>query len=199
MATACDVRHGSLADFLAWERQQPERYERVGGVIRMMTGGTVAHNRIPLDTAYALRRQLRGGDCEPFVSDIKVVSPTGDVMYPDVVVVCEPVPDKATEIDAPVVMAEVLSESTAERDQGRKRWACQTIPALRHCLLIGHDEPTVEVAPRDEDGSRRSRIHRGLDARLRLDALGVEVGLAEIFARVSFAPAAPGEEGERAG
>ena len=51
MATALDLRHRTLADFLAWEEQQPERYERVGGVIRMMTGGTVAHNRITRNCA----------------------------------------------------------------------------------------------------------------------------------------------------
>ena len=192
MATALDVRHRSLAEFLAWERQQPERYERVAGVVRMMTGGTIAHNRITLDVADAFRQQLRGGNCETFVSDVKVVSPDGDVMYPDVVVVCGTIPDRATEVETPIVVVEVLSESTAERDHGRKRWAYQTIPSLQHYLLIGQDEPTVEVASRADDGSWRSVIHRGLDARLRLDAPGIEeVSLAEVFARVTFAPPSP--------
>jgi hypothetical protein len=39
-------------------------------------------------------------------------------------------------------------------------------------------------------------IHRGLDARLRLDALGVEIRLDEVFARVAFAPASPVNNGE---
>jgi hypothetical protein len=30
----------TVEDFLAWERRQPERYEFVGGVIRMMVGGS---------------------------------------------------------------------------------------------------------------------------------------------------------------
>ncbi len=54
MATALHVR--SLTDFLAWERQQPERYERVSGVVRMMTGGTIDHNRIVRNVAEALAR-----------------------------------------------------------------------------------------------------------------------------------------------
>ena len=29
----------SLDEFLAWEREQPERYEYAGGVVTMMTGG----------------------------------------------------------------------------------------------------------------------------------------------------------------
>ena len=91
-------------------------------------------------------------------------------------------------IETPVVVVEVLSESTAERDHGRKRWAYQTIPSLRHYLLIDQNEPAAEVASRDDDGSWRSVVHRGLDDRVQLEALGVEIGLDEIFARVTFAP-----------
>jgi Uma2 family endonuclease len=196
MATAFDVRPRPLADFLAWERQQPERYERVSGVVRMMTGGTVDHNRIALNVADALRQRLRTSSCETFVSDVKVLSPAADVMYPDVVVICGEIPGKATELETPVVVVEVLSESTAERDHGRKRWAYQTIPSLRHYVLIDQNEPAVEVASRSDDGSWRSLLHRGLDARLRLDALGVDLGLDEIFARVTFTPASPRGEAE---
>ena len=73
MATALDVRPRTLADFLAWEHQQPERYERVDGVVRLMTGGTIDHNRITLNVARRFRRRLQGSDCEVFTSDVKVV------------------------------------------------------------------------------------------------------------------------------
>jgi Uma2 family endonuclease len=36
----------SLDEFLAWERDQPERYEYAGGVITMMTGGSLDHSTI---------------------------------------------------------------------------------------------------------------------------------------------------------
>ena len=110
-------------------------------------------------------------------------------MYPDVVVVCGAIADKATRIETPVVVVEVLSESTAERDHGRKRWAYQRIPSLQHYVLIDQDEPAAEVAARADDGSWRSVVHRGLDDRVQLQALGVEIGLDKIFARVTFAPA----------
>ena len=191
MATALDARLRSLAEFLAWEERQPERYERVSGVVRMMTGGTIDHNRIALNVVDVLRQQLRGSDCEAFVNDVKVVTPEEDVMYPDVVVVCGEIPGKATWIETAVVVVEVLSASTAERDHGPKRWAYQTIPSLQHYVLIDQNEPAAEVASRNGDGSWRSVLHRGLDARLRLEALGVELALDEIFARVTFASASP--------
>jgi Uma2 family endonuclease len=132
MATVLDGRHQTLADFLEWERQQPARHERVSGIIRMMTGGTVAHNRITRNCARALEDRLRGSDCEVFASDMKVVSPEDDVMYPDAVIVCGDISERAIELRSPVVVVEVLSESAEARDHGPKRWAYQTIPSLRH-------------------------------------------------------------------
>jgi hypothetical protein len=37
----------TVEDFLAWERRQAERYEFVGGVIRMMVGGSNTHTIMP--------------------------------------------------------------------------------------------------------------------------------------------------------
>jgi Uma2 family endonuclease len=189
---AFELRHVSLEAFLAWEQLQPERYERVGNVVRMMTGGTINHNRITLNVAEAFRRRLDGGSCEVFTSDVKVVSPDGDVMYPDVVVACGDIPGDATTLDAPVVVVEVLSDSTADRDHGPKRWAYQTIGSLRHYVLIAQDMPTVEVASRDPDGTWRSVVQRDLGARFRLEALELDIGLEEVFARVALA-SPPGE------
>ena len=95
-------------------------------------------------------------------------------------------------LDAPIVVFEVLSNSTADRDHGQKRWAYQTIASLRHYVLVAQDKPTVEVASRDPDGTWRSVIHRDLSARLRLEALQLDIGLDEVFARVALA-SPPGE------
>jgi Uma2 family endonuclease len=186
MATALKVPRQTLEEFLAWERQQPQRYERVSGVTRMMTGGTIDHNRITRSTANALEQGLHGSNCEVFTSDVKVVTPAGDVMYPDVVVACGEIQGKATVLDAPVVIVGVLSESTAERDHGRKRWAYQTIPSLRHYILIDQDEGGVEVTSPNADGSWQSLIFRDLRDRLPLAALNLEIGLDEVFAGIAF-------------
>jgi Uma2 family endonuclease len=107
-------------------------------------------------------------------------------MYPDVVVACGAIPGKATVLPNPVVVVEVLSESTAARDHGRKRWAYQTIPSLRHYVLVDQDEVGVEVASPDPAGGWRSVILRRLEDCLQLPALNVEIGLDEVFARVTL-------------
>jgi Uma2 family endonuclease len=105
------------------------RHERVGGAVFAMTGGTLNHNRVALNTYSALRRLLGGTTCEAFAVDARVVTPRGDVMYPDVVIACGERRGTDKEIRDPVVVVEILSDRT-------KRWAYATIPSLEHYVLI---------------------------------------------------------------
>lgn len=176
----------SLPDFLAWEEAQPLRHERVGGQVWAMTGGTLAHNRIGLNVYSALRARLAGSGCEAFAFDVRVVTPRGDIMYPDVVVACGERRDTDKEVSDPVVLVEVLSSSTAERDDSFKRWAYGTIPSLKHYILIAQNRAEAEVSTADGE-TWRSVILRDAAASLRLDALGLKVPLTEVFAGVDLA------------
>jgi Uma2 family endonuclease len=176
----------TLAEFLQWEDAQPVRHERVGGRMWAMTGGTLDHNRIALNLALALRRQLQGTNCEAFVLDIRVVTPRGDVMYPDVVVACGSRRGRDNVIDDPIVVIEVLSPSTEAHDHGHKRWAYSAIATLRHYVLIAQDCAEAEVAS-VEGETWRSMFLRDRGASLRLEALGLEVPLQEVYAGVDLA------------
>jgi hypothetical protein len=80
----------SLADFLAREKQQPQRYEFDGTQPIPMTGGTVAHARLVRRIMQALSRLL-APEYEPFGGALKVHTAPGRVRYPDVLVLrgCE--------------------------------------------------------------------------------------------------------------
>ena len=181
----------ALAEFLAWEDAQSLRHERVGGTVWAMTGGTLAHNRIALNLFSALRARLAGSSCEAFAFDVRVVTPRRDVMYPDVVVACGERRDTDREVSDPLVVIEVLSDSTGARDHGFRRWAYRTIPTLKHYVLIAQDRAEAEVATADGE-VWRSVVLRDAAATLRLDALGLDIPLAEVFAGVDLT----GEERE---
>jgi Uma2 family endonuclease len=176
----------SLPDFLAWEEAQPLRHERVGGHVWAMTGGTLGHNAIALSLVFALRQRLADTPCRVFAMDVRVVTPRGDVMYPDVVVVCGEHLDTDKEVSDPLLLVEVLSPSTAESDDSFKRWAYSTIPSLKHYVLIAQNRAEAEVSTADGE-TWRSVILRDAAASLRLDALGLEIPLAEVFAGIDLA------------
>ena len=157
----------------------------------MMSGGTMRHNQIALNLRDALRGRLAGRACRAYVSDVKVVTPRGDSMYPDVVLICPPPPAKATFTEAPLLVAEVLSESSEKDDQSRKRWAYCTIPSLRHYLLVDQVAPRVEVVSRETDGTWRSVVVEGLEQAIELRELGTAIPLAAIFDEVELPPYHP--------
>lgn len=61
----------TVDDVLAFEANEPERYELVGGIVRMMTGASAAHSAIKPNIAIALRTALGSGRCRVDVDDLK--------------------------------------------------------------------------------------------------------------------------------
>jgi len=186
--TTAPVADLSLEGFLAWEEAQELRYERVGGVVRAMAGGTRGHDKIAGNLRFALREAARRRGCEAFGSDVKVVSPRGDVMYPDVTVRCGPRNDRLTTVDDPLLVVEVLSESTWRHDLILKRLAYKTIPSLRVILYVAQDQARVDVVRRGPDGRwDDDEPAIGLDSVLSLPELGVELPLSELYADTDVA------------
>lgn len=172
-----------LDGFLAWERSQRERFELVGGVVRMMAGGTEGHDRLGMNFGAALIARLRGSLCSVHGSNLKVVSrAAGAVMYPDLLIRCGPRDDSRTSIEDPVVVVEVLSEGTARHDLIRKRIAYEAMPSLRRIVYVAVDEARVDMRVRGADGHWRDETVTGLDAGLALPEVGVELPMAEIYA-----------------
>ena len=58
-------------------------------------------------------------------------------------------------------------------------------------MLISQKEPLVEVFFRQGDGTWRLTPVRGRDASVRLESLGIDLRLAEVFDRVEFPEIAP--------
>jgi Uma2 family endonuclease len=168
----------SLDEFLAWERDQPERYEYAGGVITMMTGGSAAHVTIAMNLAFALRHALRGTGCRPFGSDMKVIA-NHTVRYPDISVTCRPVGDRENHLSDPVVIVEVISPNTEREDRGRKKFDYFATPSIRQYAIIEQDARLIDLYTRTGD-RWTDEIVEG-DAVLKLSSIGVEVSLDVIY------------------
>jgi Uma2 family endonuclease len=168
----------SLDEFLAWERKQPERYEYAGGIVTMMAGGSAAHARIAMNIAQALRQALRGSGCYPFGSDMKILA-NGTVRYPDISVVCRPVGDREQFLPDPIVVIEIVSQSTEREDRGRKKVDYFATPSIRQYAIVEQHEQLVDLYTRTEAGWVNEVITAG--AKLNLASVGVEIPLDAIY------------------
>lgn len=185
----------SLDEFVAWERDQPERYEYVGGILTMMTGGSAAHVTIAMNLAFALRHALRGTGCRPFGSDMKVIA-NQTVRYPDISVICRPVGDRENHISDPVVIIEVISPSTEREDRGRKKFDYFATPSIQQYAIVEQDVRRIDLFTRA--GNRwTDEIVEG-NAILDLSSIGVEVSLDAIYEDTELDATRPPEDARRA-
>jgi Uma2 family endonuclease len=186
----------SLDEFLAWEREQPERYEYAGGAVTMMTGGPAAHVTIALNLAMALRHALRDTGCRPFGSDMKVIA-YDTARYPDVSVTCRPVGDRDDNISHPVLVIEVISPSTEqEEDRGRKKFDYFATPSIQQYANIEQDARRVDLYTRSGD-RWTDEIIEG-DAILKLSSIGVEISLDTMYEDTELDTTRPRENGSQA-
>jgi Uma2 family endonuclease len=183
----------SLEEFLVWEREQPERYEYDGEVIKMMTGGSLDHSTIASNLWTALRDQLRRSACRAFRGDTKVIA-NNSLRYPDLSVTCTLVRGNHDTVLEPVLVIEVVSPSTEQEDRGRKKFDYFATPSILQYAIIEQDERRIDLYTRA--GDRWTNEIIAGEGVLKLSSIGVEVSLAAIYEDTELDATRP-REGER--
>lgn len=143
----------TLAEFLVWEGQQPERHEFYRGETFAMAGGSARHNRVVLNLASRIGDHLDGTSCQAFATSMQVLIADA-VLYPDVMVTCDKADagDEQTVTD-PRLIIEVLSPGTTGFDQRNKFILYQALASLREYVFIDPARRQVEVFTLAQDGA----------------------------------------------
>jgi Uma2 family endonuclease len=139
-------------EFLQWEPRQIDRHELCAGQIRPKLGETDIHVTVCLNLAMALRQHLAGSPCRTYMSDMKLQAQEGEsYFYPDVLVTCSSADRSSPRIKRePLLLAEVLSPSTAAYDRGEKFARYRQIASLQEVALIDLDHRRVDVFRKNE-------------------------------------------------
>ena len=177
-------------EYLAKERQAEFKSEFYNGEVFAMAGGSREHNRVKENLVGELFVRLKGGECQTYSSDQRVlVEATGLYMYPDIVIVCGPATydllDRDT-LTSPVAIIEVLSPSTERYDRGAKFRNYQQIPSMTEYILVAQDEPVCERYVRQSDGSWALVSFVGLTAFLALTSVTVQIPLVDVYSGIVF-------------
>ena len=142
------------AEYLEFERESEIRHELLDGEIYEMAGANKRHNRISVNVVRLLDTQLLERECSVYGSDMRVkITADGKYTYPDVVAVCgEEFFEDETEdtLLNPMLIIEVLSNSTEGCDRGGKFEYYQTIESFNEYVLIAQEPFRVEQFVRKE-------------------------------------------------
>lgn len=192
----------SEAAFHEIERLSPDRkYEYLNRMAYLISGGSVAHDRITRNVGYALDNQLRAGPCRAFGVDVQVLLGTKKdgkkhYAYPNATVSCA-IADRRPEnilIESPRVVVEVLSPGTEARDRGMKFKAYQGCPTMQEIVLMSQFAHYVEIWQRDDqDTATWHYRHYGPGEIVEINSIDVYIDIADVYQGLDFAEAESGE------
>jgi Uma2 family endonuclease len=152
----------SPEEYLAWEREQPERHHLYRGEVFAMAGGRVRHNALAAAITAELVGTLRGSGCRVLSSDQRIAArDTEHYVYADVSVVCGSIALQSGTTDVitnPAILVEVLSKSTEAYDRGLKWESYRDLPSVTDYLLVSQSVARIEHFLREASGEWHYRV-----------------------------------------
>ena len=166
-------------------REKGLRYEMIDGLIYAMSGGSLQHSRLIGNLYFAIRQHLQGKPCEVFTENVKLKInqkiARSDYVYPDLVVDCTPQKAENNMLTTPVLIVEVLSNSTRHKDENAKFHAYIQVPTVQEYMIIEQDVAKIEIQRRRTNWTIEKF---GLGDTLTFEPLGLSVAVADIYEKV---------------
>jgi Uma2 family endonuclease len=177
-------------EYLAIERNAEFKSEYFAGEMFAMAGASRQHNLIVSNLIRMLGNQLLERECNVYPSDMRVkITKTGKYTYPDVAISCseELFEDEYKDtLLNPVVIIEVLSESTEAYDRGKKFENYQNIDSLHEYVLVAQEPCRIEQYIRQNDKAwTYFEFHEANDI-VQLTTIKCELSLKDVYAKVTL-------------
>lgn len=191
MTIATQPKTYTAEEYLAFEVQSERRHEYRNGKIVEIQRGTPEHNQVIVAINASLHIAIDKQAHRIFLLNQRLwISEPNLYTYPDIMVTSRPVelkPGRKDTVMNPILLAEVLSDSTQGYDRGDKFAAYRTIPTFQEYLLIAaQDKPHVEQYTKQAENQWLLTEHRGLDKTITLSSLNIEITLADIYEAIAF-------------
>ncbi|MBE9045855.1 Uma2 family endonuclease [Pleurocapsales cyanobacterium LEGE 10410] len=180
----------SPEEYLELETTAEYRNEYLNGQIIPMAGGKPNHNKISLNLSSALNFALRKTAYDVYMSDLRLSIPDRSLYtYPDVMVAEIPLvfaDNRQDTITNPVVIAEILSDSTEKYDRGDKFRMYRTIPSFKEYLLISQTAIQVEKFTKNDSNQWVLSEYGTKEAKIIFDSFKFEISLEELYDRIDL-------------
>jgi Uma2 family endonuclease len=176
--------------YLVLERKAETKNEYYKGEIFAMAGASRAHNLIATNMIRWLGNQLVERPCSVYSSDMKVkIAKIDKYTYPDMVITCEEEKFEDKEEDVllnPIVIIEILSDSTEAYDRGKKFSHYQYISSFMEYVLVSQDTYKVERFIRQQANKWLYEAFHTIDDVLIIESIDCKLPMKEIYRKVEF-------------
>lgn len=180
------------AEYLEMERRSLDKHCFINGKIILMAGASPSHLIISANIFGELFMLFyNNSNLHILPSDTKIYIPDLHIYhYPDALVVSGKPEFSSEESGAilnPVMIVEVLSDSTGRYDRLKKFTNYQAIPGFKEYVLIHQDRPQIDIFLRQDDPNLwRTSEFSGLDQDAYFQSIGASLSLSKIYRNISF-------------
>ena len=176
----------TVDEFLAWCPEDGTRWALVDGRPIAMAPTREPHGALVIALGSEMRAALRKRPECSVQTGTGVTPPDRDdtLLIPDLVVSCRPMEASRRSLTQPLALVEILSPSTGDSDRYTKLPIYRLFPSVREILLLHPARLYAELHRRLEGDSWLVDLVQGPEARLRLDSIGLDVALADVYAGV---------------
>jgi Uma2 family endonuclease len=180
----------SVDEYLELEETAEYKSEYHDGEIIAMTGGTTNHNKIAGNLYFHFKSAFRGKSYDIYINDVRLSIPSERrYTYPDIMIINDRTiyeGDNKTTVTNPLVIIEVLSNSTQNYDKGEKFKSYRSIESFQEYILIDQYSFSVEQFVKECENEWKFKEYLGENQILKLGKIDFDISFADIYEGVIF-------------
>ncbi|MCU0469726.1 MAG: Uma2 family endonuclease [Arcicella sp.] len=154
-----DKKRVAVDTYFKMEEKATDKHEFHNGIVLKMAGAKFQHNLLAQKIASIIDNYIDDNDLNFMVSnsDTKIrIDAFNKIVYPDAVVICEKPSfylGRKDTIVNPLLVVEVLSESTETHDKNTKFEYYRALDSFKEYVLISQERKQLTVYTKQEDNS----------------------------------------------
>ncbi|SFP63540.1 Uma2 family endonuclease [Parafilimonas terrae] len=166
-------------EYFLYEESSELKHELINGNLYEMSGSSIYHNKLERRIANLIERLLKQNELEVLTEGFKVRTPDNNFFYPDVIVCTNNLKRYFT--NEPVLLVEVLSESTRKFDLTDKFIQYQKIPTLQYYLCVEPEQQVIIFYFKTESGEWMTETFTKDESIINLPALGISFSVKDVY------------------
>ncbi|GCL59450.1 Uma2 family endonuclease [Microcystis aeruginosa] len=190
MLSATETKYYTPEEYLALEETSEDKNEYRQGEIIPMVGATTNHNQIAGNFYRRFPMTINNQDYYTYMETVRLwLSDYSIYTYPDVMVIKgQPLyqGNSQSNVINPLIIVEVLSNSTQAYDRGDKFKFYRSLPTFQEYILIEQSSYSVERYYKQKDDQWLIDFVTGENAVLQLVSVDWQISFQDLYQRVNF-------------
>ncbi|GCL55896.1 hypothetical protein NIES3806_32520 [Microcystis aeruginosa NIES-3806] len=190
MLSATETKYYTPEEYLALEETSEDKNEYRQGEIIPMVGATTNHNQIAGNFYRRFPLTINNQDYYTYMETVRLwLSDYSIYTYPDVMVIQgQPLyqGNSKSNVINPLIIVEVLSNSTQAYDRGDKFKFYRSLPTFQEYILIEQSSYSVERYYKQKDNQWLIDFVTGENAVLQLLSVDWQISFQDLYQRVNF-------------